>query len=71
VISTAFTGIVFFESTKILLTQLETKQVSAAVQVPMWLPYLGVTFGTFLMTIRFIEKLVQTIRGHKHGGEIQ
>ena len=71
IISATFTGIVFFESTKILLNQLESKQVSAGVQIPMWLPYLGVTFGTFLMTFRFIEKLVESIKGHKLGGEIK
>lgn len=63
-----FTAVVFKESLTILSTQLSTGQKSAAVQLPMWIPYLGVTAGTFLMTIRFVEQFYIQFKGNKEGG---
>jgi len=65
-----FTFVVFKESLVILQTQMFTGQKSAAIELPMWIPYLGVTVGTFLMTLRFIEQFYYQIRDNKLGGKI-
>ena len=64
-----FTSIVFKESIVILQKQISTGQVSAAIQLPMWIPYLGVTVGTFLMTFRFIESFFNFFKEVETGGE--
>ncbi len=63
-----FTTVVFKESLTILSTQFSTGQKSAAVQLPMWIPYLGVTTGTFLMTMRFVEQCYIQFKNNKEGG---
>ena len=64
----AFTAITCVYSISILQLQMATGQVSAAIQLPMWIPYAGVTVGMFLMTIRFLESFVNTVRIAEVGG---
>lgn len=64
-----FTFVVFKDSISILQKQISMGQVSSAVQIPMWIPYLGVTVGTFLMTVRFIESFYILLKSKKMGGE--
>ncbi|MEW8973559.1 MAG: TRAP transporter small permease [Tissierellaceae bacterium] len=64
-----FTFTVFKDSISILQKQISTGQVSSAVQIPMWIPYLGVTVGTFLMTLRFIEAFCELLKNRKIGGK--
>nr|WP_072514111.1 TRAP transporter small permease [Ndongobacter massiliensis] len=59
-ICTFFCLVTSLSSIRILLLQAKTGQVSAAVQIPMWLPYLGVTVGVFMMAVRFLEAFAQT-----------
>lgn len=68
VLCAMFTIIIFKESLTVLQKQISTGQVSAAVQIPMWIPYLGVTVGTFLMTFRFIETFIGMVKKNKAGG---
>lgn len=67
-ICAAFTAITCVNSISILQLQMATGQVSAAIQLPMWIPYAGVTVGMFLMTIRFIQSFVNTVRVAEVGG---
>jgi C4-dicarboxylate transporter DctQ subunit len=64
-----FTGLVCVNSISILKLQISTGQVSAAMQLPMWIPYGGVTVGTLLMTIRFIESFFNTVNADENGGD--
>ena len=43
---------------KVFHMQFTLGQQSAAMEMPMWIPYLGVPFGCFLMLIHFIEEVV-------------
>lgn len=63
-----FTAITCIYSISILQLQIATGQVSAAIQIPMWIPYSGVTVGMFLMTIRFIEQFVYTSKSIEEVG---
>lgn len=39
------------------------KQISPAMELPMWLVYLAIPLGTALMSIRYIQQMVQRTKG--------
>lgn len=41
---------------------IDTGQVSPALQVPMWIPYLAIPLGFILMTIRYVQEIVKAIK---------
>lgn len=53
----------------IISTQVEMAQVSPAMQIPMWIPYLAIPVGMILMTIRYIQSTVKVFKELKAGGE--
>lgn len=57
-----FTSAIFVQSLGILQKQISSHQVSPAVQMPMWIPYAALPVGMLLMTLRFIECLVNSIK---------
>lgn len=63
-----FCGVVFKESIVILSKQLSTGQTSPAIGIPMWVPYLAITVGTFLMMFRFIEVFINLKQESLEGG---
>jgi C4-dicarboxylate transporter DctQ subunit len=50
-----FSLIIFYASLRYALFLLKMGQVSIGLGVPMWIPYLGVIMGSFLMAFRFGE----------------
>ncbi len=50
-----FTGIVGFLGAKLVIGIYETGQVSADLELPMWLVYLAIPLGSFLMCFRFLQ----------------
>jgi C4-dicarboxylate transporter DctQ subunit len=60
-----FTGLVGSFALRFVIELSHTEQVSADLEVPMWLVYLGMPVGSFLMCFRFLQvcwKFVKT--GH-------
>lgn len=58
VLCVIFCVAVLIESSTILQKQIATNQISPAVQMPMWIPYLALPVGTVLMTFRFIQSVI-------------
>ena len=47
------------------MTQFQRGQLSLGVQIPEWIYGSFVPLGSFFLTIRFIELLIQALRGEK------
>ncbi len=61
-----FTGIIGFLGAKLVLGIYATGQTSADLELPMWLVYLAIPLGSFLMCFRFLQ-----VAWHFHrGGEL-
>lgn len=58
-----FTAIVAWLGTRFVLLIHETGQVSPDLEMPMWIIYLGVPLGSSLMCFRFLEVLVNYLKG--------
>jgi C4-dicarboxylate transporter, DctQ subunit len=50
-----FTGVIGVLGTKLVLGIYETGQTSADLELPMWLVYLAIPLGSFLMCFRFLQ----------------
>jgi C4-dicarboxylate transporter, DctQ subunit len=61
-----FTGIIGFLGAKLVLGIYETGQTSADLELPMWLVYLAIPLGSFLMCFRFL----QVAWNFRHTGEL-
>ena len=57
-----FTGIVGTLGAKFVWAMAHTDQTSADMEVPMWLVYLAVPLGSYLMCFRFVQVMVQFVR---------
>jgi C4-dicarboxylate transporter DctQ subunit len=67
-----FTGIVGALGTDFVWHIAQTDQTSADLEMPMWIVYLAIPLGSFLMCFRFLQVLVQFRRSgelprHDHG----
>lgn len=54
-------------SVKLVINQYHTQQLSPANQIPMYLIYIGLPLGSFMMTFRLVQhiyKLIQDARSH-------
>ena len=58
----AFTGIVGTLGAIFVYRMSQTDQTSSDMEVPMWIVYLAVPLGSYLMCFRFMQVLVQFIR---------
>ncbi|MDK2822016.1 MAG: C4-dicarboxylate transporter, DctQ subunit [Clostridia bacterium] len=52
---------------QLVKVQIETEQISTAMQLPMWIPYSGVVVGSFMMAFRFFRSLL-TVLGKRSLG---
>ncbi len=57
-----FTGIVGTLGARFVWAMAHTDQTSADMEVPMWLVYLAVPLGSYLMCFRFVQVIVQFVR---------
>ncbi len=53
-----FNVLIIYFSYKIIMHQIAIKQTSPALFIPIWLAYLAVPFGAFLMSIRVIQSVL-------------
>lgn len=60
-ISAAFCGAVAVYGFELVKVQLETVQLSPAMEIPMWIPYLAVVAGSATMALRFAGLAKETI----------
>jgi C4-dicarboxylate transporter DctQ subunit len=61
----AFTGIVGTFGVRFIWELYHTEQVSADLELPMWLVYMGLPIGSYLMCFRFLQVCYQFIKtGH-------
>lgn len=58
-----FTAAIAWLGTRFVLRIHETGQVSPDLEMPMWVIYLGVPLGSSLMCFRFLEVLVNYLKG--------
>ena len=58
----AFTGIVGTLGAIFVWRMSQTEQTSADLEVPMWIVYLAVPLGSYLMSFRFLQVLVHFVR---------
>lgn len=54
IISGAFCAAIAYYGYGLVALQAETQQLSAAMEIPMWLPYLAVVVGNLSMAVRFL-----------------
>lgn len=64
-LSLVFSIIVIFYNTQLMSTQIEMGQISPAMQIPMWIPYSGLSVGFVLISFRLIQLLFKIIKGEK------
>ena len=67
-----FTGIIGTLGATFVYDMAQTEQVSADMEVPMWLVYLAIPLGSYLMCFRFLQVAVAFVRTgelpqHDHG----
>ena len=58
-----FSGVIFYFGIRMTMTQFQRGQLSLGVQIPEWIYGSFVPLGSFFLLIRFIELLVQGLRG--------
>lgn len=44
------------------LSTIKTGQITTGVMMPMWIPYIGIPIGCFLMGMRFLQRAVNTFK---------
>lgn len=62
VVSICFTLTMTYYGVTVISFTIKTAQVSPALQIPMWIPYLSVPFGFSLMSLRLIQEFIKLIR---------
>ena len=60
-----FSFVIFYFGVRMTITQFQRGQLSLGVQIPEWIYGSFVPLGSFFLTIRFIELLIQALRGEK------
>ena len=61
-LATLFSLIIFFASVKMAYFLKNLGQTSTGLSIPMWIPYLGVVVGSFMMFFRFNEVFLKAVR---------
>lgn len=62
VVSIGFTITIVWFGLRMVLRIQQIGNITPALQIPMYIPYLAIPVGALMMTWRFFEKLVETIR---------
>jgi len=62
IVSAIFCAVVAYFGYVLVVIQIETQQISPAMEIPMWVPYLGVVVGNLLMTVRFLLQVFSMLR---------
>lgn len=62
VISIIFTVTIVWFGFRMVFRIQEIGNITPALQIPMYIPYLAIPIGSLMMTVRFLEKLVVAIR---------
>ncbi|QNB46345.1 TRAP transporter small permease subunit [Thermanaerosceptrum fracticalcis] len=60
-LSIGFCLAITYYGLQLVKVQFETNQISTAMELPMWIPYLGLVVGSLMMAIRFIQNLFSVI----------
>lgn len=62
IISIVFCGIMIFYGFKIIAFIKQTGQVSPALMIPMWIPYVAIPLGFCLMFLRFTQDFIKIFK---------
>lgn len=54
-ISAVFCGLLFWYSLRLVMFTVELEQMSPALEIPMWIPYVAMPLGSALMCFRFLQ----------------
>ena len=60
-----FSGLIFVSSFKYAHFLRSVGQISTGLELPMWIPYIGVVLGSLLMSFRFFEAIMKAFNTHK------
>ncbi|MDR1048527.1 MAG: TRAP transporter small permease [Synergistaceae bacterium] len=61
-ICVAFCGVVLYYSLFIIRLQAVNRQITPAMQIPMWIAYAALPAGAFLMIVRYLQVVVRSVR---------
>ncbi len=61
IIAICFTISMAYYGIKVIQFTIQTGQVSPALQIPMWIPYLAIPLGFSLMTLRFGQEFLKVL----------
>ena len=64
-LATLFSLIIFLSSAKTAYFLRNIGQTSTGLSIPMWIPYMGVIFGSLMMFFRFNEVFLKAIRNEE------
>jgi len=62
-LASLFSLLIVFTSARVAYFLKSIGQTSTGLSLPMWIPYLGVVLGSLMMSFRFVEVCLNTIRG--------
>lgn len=68
-VSLLFTAAMAYYGVRTVLFTINTAQVSPALQIPMWIPYLAIPLGFMLMSLRLIQRITQLIKDTHYKAE--
>ncbi|MDR3230115.1 MAG: TRAP transporter small permease [Synergistaceae bacterium] len=57
-----FCGIVLYYSLSIIRVQATNKQITPAMQIPMWIAYAALPAGAALMIVRYVQVIVRSVK---------
>ena len=60
-----FSSLIFVSSIQYAHFLKSVEQISTGLEIPMWLPYVGVILGSFLMCFRFFEAFIKALPSHE------
>lgn len=61
-IGVGFSFVMFILGIQIVSQVMGTKQLTPAMMIPMWIPYLGIPIGCFLMTVRYFQEVSKVFK---------
>jgi len=65
VLAFAFSSLILVSSIQYAHFLRNVEQISTGLEIPMWLPYIGVILGSLLMCFRFFEAFIKTLPSHE------
>lgn len=69
-ICAVFCSLIFYGSIGMIMSAISSNSMATSLPMPLYIPYLSVTIGMFLMIIKYIYKAFEQIRYMKNGENV-